>query len=188
MPKLISILESLKLPQDKKRIIDIGCGNGSTCNELSNLGYEVAGIDPSETGIKIAQESFPDLKIEHGSAYDDLVCKYGQYPIVISLEVVEHLYDPRAMLRRVFDLVESGGYVIFSTPYHGYWKNLALAVSGKMDAHFTVLQDDMHIKFFSIRTLTIILEECGFEISQFWRVGRIPPLAGSMLVLARKPQ
>lgn len=188
MPQLIRILESLELSQGKKRIFDIGCGNGSTCNQLSDLGYEVAGIDPSKTGIEIAKRSFPNLKIEYGSGYDDLASKYGQYPVVISLEVVEHLYDPRAMLRRVFDLVESGGHVILSTPYHGYWKNLALAMSGKMDAHFTVLQDDMHIKFFSIRTLTIILEECGFEISQFWRVGRIPPLAGSMLVLARKLQ
>jgi hypothetical protein len=38
-----------------------------------------------------------------------------------------------------------------STPYHGYHKNLGLALSGKMDAHFTALWEGGHIKFFSIR-------------------------------------
>ena len=43
---------------------------------------------------------------------------------------------------------------MLSTPYHGYLKNLALAVSGRMDRHFTALHVGGHIKFFSIETLT----------------------------------
>lgn len=75
---------------------------------------------------------------------------------------------------------------ILSTPYHGYWKNLTLAIFGKMDAHFTALWDHGHIKFWSMRTLTILLEEAGFRDIQFERVGRIPPLAKAMIAVARK--
>ena len=79
-----------------------------------------------------------------------------------------------------------GGGVIVSTPYHGYLKNLAMAVTGKMDAHFTALWDHGHIKFWSVRTLTILLEEAGFRDLRFLRVGRIPPLAKSMIAIARR--
>ncbi len=74
-----------------------------------------------------------------------------------------------------------------STPDHGYLKNLVLAVTGKMDAHFHALWDHGHIKFRSIPTLTTLLTEAGFETPRFERVGRVPPLAKSMIAIARRP-
>ncbi len=61
-----------------------------------------------------------------------------------------------------------------------------MALSGKLDAHFTALWDHGHIKFWSMRTLTILLEEAGFRDIRFKRVGRIPALAKSMVAIARK--
>ena len=55
-----------------------------------------------------------------------------------------------------------------------------------MDAHFTALWDHGHIKFWSYKTLTILLEEAGFTDVKFSRVGRIAPLAKSMIATARK--
>jgi 2-polyprenyl-6-hydroxyphenyl methylase/3-demethylubiquinone-9 3-methyltransferase len=107
--------------------------------------------------------------------------------VVISLEVVEHLYDPRSYTRNLFSLIEPGGTAIISTPYHGYWKNLALALTGKMDTHFHALWDHGHIKFWSIATMTSLLTEAGFSELRFLRVGRTPMLAKSMIAIARKP-
>jgi 2-polyprenyl-3-methyl-5-hydroxy-6-metoxy-1,4-benzoquinol methylase len=106
---------------------------------------------------------------------------------VVSLEVVEHVYFPKQYARTVFDLLEPGGTAIVSTPYHGYIKNVALAVSGKMDNHFTTLWDHGHIKFWSIKTLTTLLRGAGFGEVNFQRVGRLPVLAKSMIAVARRP-
>lgn len=184
LPTVKAILAN-KVPSFR-RIFELGCGNGSVANELSQLGFEVTGIDASVEGIAYALMSYPDLNLHVGSAYDDLRNQYGQFPVVLSLEVVEHLYFPRTFARTVYDLLEPGGTAIISTPYHGYWKNLALAISGKMDAHFTVLWDHGHIKFWSIRTLEALLKEARFSDISFERVGRIPALAKSMIMLARK--
>jgi len=62
-----------------------------------------------------------------------------------------------------------------------------MALSGKTDAHFTALWDHGHIKFWSVRTLGELLGEVGFSDVRFERVGRIPPLAKSMIALARRP-
>jgi 2-polyprenyl-6-hydroxyphenyl methylase/3-demethylubiquinone-9 3-methyltransferase len=62
-----------------------------------------------------------------------------------------------------------------------------MARVGKMDAHFTALWDHGHIKFWSVTTLRTLLEEAGFEVIRFHRVGRLACLAKSMLAVARKP-
>ncbi|MEO1205469.1 MAG: class I SAM-dependent methyltransferase [Pseudomonadota bacterium] len=173
--------------QRSRRVFDLGCGNGSVASLLTAKGYDVTGIDPSKEGIAQAKSAYPNLRLEIGSAYDDLAGRYGSFPAVISLEVVEHVYAPRDYARTLFDLVEPGGIAVLSTPYHGYIKNVALALSGKMDSHFTALWDHGHIKFWSIKTLGTLLVEAGFEAPSFRRVGRVPPLAKSMIAIAIKP-
>jgi 2-polyprenyl-6-hydroxyphenyl methylase/3-demethylubiquinone-9 3-methyltransferase len=187
LPALISELDQFGSTISNRRLFELGCGNGSVANVLSQLQWDVTGIDPSTEGISQANAQFPLLKLFEGSAYDDLVGSYGQFPIVTSLEVVEHVYFPRKYAATLFSLVESGGIAILSTPYHGYWKNLALSLSGMMDAHFTALWDHGHIKFWSVKTLGVLLHEAGFVDIRFERVGRIPALAKSMIAIARKP-
>lgn len=168
------------------RIFDLGCGNGSTAHLLSRHA-PVSGIDVSDSAIAQANAAFPQLRLDKRSVYEDLAVDYGQYPLVISLEVVEHLYDPRTYARNLLALVEPGGHAVVSTPYHGYVKNCVLALSGKLDNHFTALWDGGHIKFWSIRTLKALLEEAGFTDVNFRRVGRVLPLAKSMIAIARRP-
>lgn len=170
------------------RMFDLGCGNGSVAKYFSDAGWTVTGVDPSEKGVTQAQANFPELDLHLGSAYDDLPNRFGNFPVVLSLEVVEHLYAPRTYAKTVFDLLEPGGRFVLSTPYHGYLKNVVLAVTGKMDAHFTALWDHGHIKFWSERTLAALLAEVGFVDIRFSRAGRIPPLAKSMIAVARKPR
>ena len=77
------------------------------------------------------------------------------------------------------------GKFILTTPYHGYLKNLALAVSGKMDDHFTALWDGGHIKFFSVSTLSKLLEAESCTEIEFKYAGRIPYLWNSMLCMCK---
>lgn len=171
---------------DTMRVFDLGCGNGAMAAMLANLSFEATGIDLSESGIALAKSAYPKCRFETASAYDDLVAKFGRFPLVVSLEVVEHLYDPRRYAQTLYDLVEPGGTAIVSTPYHGYLKNVVLALTGKLDQHFTALWDGGHIKFFSIKTLGQLLFEAGFKDLRFIRAGRIPPLAKSLVTVARK--
>ena len=172
----------------KTSIFDLGCGNGATAEILQRHGYEVVGVDPSTSGIREAHRAYPNLQLFVGSAYDDLAARFGRFQVVLSLEVVEHVYYPRKFAATLFSLVRAGGLAIVSTPYHGYLKNVGLALSGKLDSHFTALWDEGHIKFWSILTLKELLIEAGFSGISFQRVGRIPVFAKSMIAVARRPQ
>jgi 2-polyprenyl-3-methyl-5-hydroxy-6-metoxy-1,4-benzoquinol methylase len=166
-----------------RRAFDLGCGNGATAHMLSEHGFSVVGVDTSESGVSLANDAFPNLRIEVGSAYDDLAAKYGTFPLVLSLEVIEHCIDPRGFAKSFFDLLAPGGLGIISTPYHGYLKNVAISVLGKWDSHHSPLWDGGHVKFFSVRTLRALLEEVGFQNISFGRVGRVPLLAKSMIAV-----
>lgn len=187
LPDVRRELAALRVPDRPARLFDLGCGNGSVGAALHADGWSVVGVDPSTEGIAAAKATYPFLEVEAGSAYDDLAARFGRFPVVVRLEVVEHVYAPRPYARTLFDLLEPGGTAIVSTPYHGYCKNLALAVTGKMDRHFTALWDHGHIKFWSIDTLGALLEETGFDGARFLRVGRVPQLAKSMIAIARRP-
>lgn len=109
LPALKGILVRETLPQDRKRLFELGCGNGSVASELVRLGWEVTGVDPSEQGIAQANARFPNIPLRIGSAYDDLVTQYGTFPVVVSLEVVEHVYAPRKYAATLFSLLDQGG-------------------------------------------------------------------------------
>jgi 2-polyprenyl-6-hydroxyphenyl methylase/3-demethylubiquinone-9 3-methyltransferase len=51
-------------------------------------------LDASESGIEIAKINFPNVIFHLDSVYTDLASKYGKFDVVVSLEVIEHLYDP----------------------------------------------------------------------------------------------
>jgi 2-polyprenyl-3-methyl-5-hydroxy-6-metoxy-1,4-benzoquinol methylase len=84
--------------------------------------------------------------------------------VVVSTEVVEHLYHPQRLIQNAFRLLKPSGHFIVSTPYHGYVKNVVLALSGKLDNHFTALWDGGHIKFWSHETLSELLTGKGLQI------------------------
>ncbi|MER8908908.1 class I SAM-dependent methyltransferase [Mesorhizobium sp. M0854] len=125
---------------NSKRIFDLGCGNGSVASELSEK-YSVVGIDASSSAVAMANRAYPTSKSRLG----------------------------RRMMTCPLNMVRSTPFLASrswntSTPYHGYVKNLVLAVTGKMDNHFWALWDGGHIKFWSIKTLGMLLEEVGLDI------------------------
>jgi len=172
------------------RVFDAGCGNGALLRKLQLSGYDVAGCDASESGVAQARGLCGDsVRVERLSVYEDLSGMFGgQWDVVISTEVIEHLYAPRDFVQQAHRLLAPGGTLILSTPYHGYLKNLALAATGALDHHFTALWDGGHIKFWSYRTLKQLLAEFGFDRFSFLGAGRLPWLWKSMVVVARKPE
>ncbi len=165
-------------------VLDLGCGNGSFLSLFGKRGWRLYGTDSSVSGIAIAQRSYPEIHFFRADAEGEIT---GQFDAVISTEVIEHVYDPRAFVRTAYGLLKPGGLLVLTTPYHGYLKNLLMAATGKLDRHFTVLWDNGHIKFWSRKTLTLLIEEAGLKPVGFRGSGRLPYLWNSMALLSQKP-
>ena len=183
MPQIVECCRGLSV----KRILDLGCGNGALCGALSKAGFEVVGCDPSKEGIDLALRAYPHIQFKVLGVYDDpAVLGSDRFDAVISTEVIEPLFLPRLLPRFASKVLKSKGLLILSTPYHGYLKNFALSLAGKWDSHFSPLWDGGHIKFWSRATLTLLLSEEGFAVTQFIGVGRLPYLWKSMILICER--
>lgn len=169
-------------------VCDLGCGNGYISNRLARLGYDVTGVDASPSGIEIAEQDRSGARFITSVIDDGLpeVLGRGQFDLVITSDVIEHLYRPSDLLEASAALLKRDGRLIVGTPYHGYLKNVALSLSARMDAHFTALWDGGHIKFFSVRTLSALVRRHGFSDLEFTFYGRVPYLWKNMFCRARK--
>src|SRR5689334_14165672 len=177
-------VERIKKLDGVKSICDLGCGNGHITGRLGALGYQVTGVDASASGIKIARRTYPGVEFVE-ALIDGQLKHLGGFDLVISSDVIEHLYRPADLLEAATSLLKPRGQILLGTPYHGYLKNLALAATGKMDAHFSALHDGGHIKFFSVRTLSKLMTAHRFVDLSFTFYGRAPWLWKNMICHAR---
>jgi 2-polyprenyl-3-methyl-5-hydroxy-6-metoxy-1,4-benzoquinol methylase len=170
------------------RVLDVGCGNGYWAGLFLERGCTVVGIDPSRSGIEIARATHPRARFEQMTVTEDLCEQLREDPfdIVVSFEVVEHLYAPSQWAKACYQALGPGGLLICSTPYHGYLKNVLISLVDGWDSHFGAIHEGGHIKFWSKRTLTRLIVAAGFEDVRFRGAGRFPYIWKSMVLSARR--
>jgi 2-polyprenyl-3-methyl-5-hydroxy-6-metoxy-1,4-benzoquinol methylase len=184
-PKVLSMLATLK----PKRILDIGCGNGVLCDQIKQAGYSIVGMDFDQVGIEIARKNFSDINFYSYGVQDDptiLTKEEGLFDMVISTEVVEHLFAPHLLMEYAAAVLDKKGFLLVSTPYHGYWKNLLLAIVGKWDGHHMPLWHGGHIKFWCRASLGQLFVNTSYNIVDFQGVGRIKYFWKSMIIVGQK--
>ena len=171
------------------RVLDLGCGNGFWAGIFAKRGCAVVGIDSSPSGIELARSTHVSVRFEVVDIEPDLLGTLAEEPfdLVVSTEVVEHLYSPQTWADACLGALRPGGTVIVTTPYHGWLKNVALAATGKLDPHLDALREGGHIKFFSRRVLSELLSRTGFVDIRFAGAGRAPFMWKSMVLAAVKP-
>ena len=183
-PKIEVMLDSL----NARRILDLGSGNGILANRLYESGHYVAGVEYDKSGVEISRLNFPKISFYNLGVQDDpqaILAKEKKFDAVVSTEVIEHLYSPHLLPIFARKILVGNGYLLVSTPYHGYLKNLLLSIFDKWDSHHTSLWHGGHIKFWSRKTLISLMESNGFEFVEFAGVGRLPFLWKSMVLVFR---
>lgn len=176
------------LNKDANRcILDLGCGNGHLVSYLVKQGYDAYGTDASENGIAIAKKEYPGRFFLQDLSTDKLPVELQKvkFDTIVSTEVIEHLYNPDGFIEFCKNVLQKHGELIISTPYHGYWKNLLLAILDKWDSHHDPTWHGGHIKFWSKKTLSKLLTDKGFIVTEFKGCGRAPYFWKSMIIKAR---
>ena len=116
-------------PFEGLTLIDIGCGGGLLCEPMTRLGFTVTGIDAGEKNIEVAklhaQQS--GLTIDYRAATPEQI--EGQFDVVLSMEVIEHVPDIGAFLAACSDRLKPGGAFCGAT-LNRTGKSFALAIVG----------------------------------------------------------
>lgn len=102
----------------KLKILDVGCGGGILSLPLARLGAKVKGIDAGEENIVIAAEKAKSENVLldfENIDITNLAEKSEKFDVVICLEVLEHVDNPRQFISYISALAKENGLVILST-------------------------------------------------------------------------
>jgi 2-polyprenyl-3-methyl-5-hydroxy-6-metoxy-1,4-benzoquinol methylase len=167
-----------------RKVLDIGSGNGAMTALLHKAGFEMTGMEPDRIGFEIARKENPDIPFFNIGVYDN-TSELGKFDVVVSSEVIEHLFDPGALLQVSKKHLKDGGYLVLTCPHHGYLKNLLISLTNKWDLHFHPQRLGGHIKFWSHKSMKSFLEAHGFDVKIMTGAARFWPIWKSMVVVAR---
>ncbi len=107
-------LFSLSPDLSGKAVLDLGCGYGENCAEFKTRGAcEVLGVDISEKMLAVAIEEHPDIEFIRADMSDLSFIK-KKYDVVFSSLAVHYVEDFSAFVKGVYDILNPGGYFIFS--------------------------------------------------------------------------
>jgi SAM-dependent methyltransferase len=113
--RCVAILEHFaNLKLHEPRIIDLGCGAGWLSGILGNFGPTV-GVELSSVAVEKAARKYPYVQFIQADILE-WQCPEGEFDVVVSQEVLEHVPDQAKYLDVVWRLLKPGGHLILTTP------------------------------------------------------------------------
>ena len=149
-------------------LLDIGCGGGDFLWAMKRLGWNVLGVesDPQASalaqrrGLRVLSGPFEEVEIP-GESVDHITMNH----------IIEHVYNPIAVMDKCYHLLKPGGTVVVCTP------NAGSLGHRRFRTHWRPLEPPRHLYCHSPATMRTLLQRCGFTCIRIWTS---PHLAAGM--------
>jgi ubiquinone/menaquinone biosynthesis C-methylase UbiE len=171
-----------------ENVIEIGCGDGDLLFRLNTKYKEVWGIDIAEPRInriqkKLREHDMINVRVEDTNQRLDF--EDGHFSTVISVAVLEHIFDPYHLISECNRLLHHKGTLIVQVPNIAYLPNRMRLFFGLLPVTSTEIGwDGGHLHYFTRSTLKKLFEDGGFEAVKITSTGifvGIRKVLGSLL-------
>lgn len=166
-----------RFPLIDRSALDVGCGAGLLCEPLARLGATVTGVDAAPENIAAAKAhaAVSGLQIDY-RAGEIAAQGLGQFDLVTSLEVIEHVHDPAVFIGELKRHLKPDGLLLLSTPNRTSASRLFLVEAAERLGQVPRGTHDWD-KFLTPDELTALLDDAGIEIVDMQGIA-FSPLSG----------
>ncbi len=153
------------IPKGVKRILDVGCGEGSTLEMISKIyDCEAVGVEINIESANKANKKFKDIynfSCENKEKMDEL----GDFDVILLLDVLEHMIDPWAFVLNLKKVsLRQGGTLIASIPNFKNYKIMQSYIKGNFRYEEAGLFDRTHLRWFAKKNMMELFEEVGLKV------------------------
>ncbi len=156
-----AVLQMIAAEAPGRRLLEVGCGAGFFLKAAERAGWRVEGIELSAEASRFAIERL-ELPVRRERA-EDAPIGPASFHAAVMFDVIEHLFDPRAVLGAIARALAPGGTLVISTP------NIDAASWYLLGTEWAVLSPLEHVYYFSENSLRRLLEATGFSDVRFVR-------------------
>lgn len=137
------------------KVLDLGFGAGDFLNDCFTKGYDCYGVDFSKHAYSEAKKKNPKLRLHCGTVFD-AGFEDNFFDWINLSHVLEHTYDPLALMQYIRRLLKKGGYVTMDVPNYG---GLYYSVAKKSAEYFV----PQHVSFFSQASMRVLLNRSCYR-------------------------
>jgi 2-polyprenyl-3-methyl-5-hydroxy-6-metoxy-1,4-benzoquinol methylase len=150
------VLDIVSKYKKKGFLLDIGCGFGYLLEEAEKRGWESYGVEVSEYAANKAKERIDRDRIMIGSVMD-LSLSQNKFEVITMVDLIEHIYDIKDILKKCRKLLKKEGLLVIVTPD---MDSLSHKCMRRYWPHF----NEQHVTYFSKRYIKKILDINGFRL------------------------
>jgi 2-polyprenyl-3-methyl-5-hydroxy-6-metoxy-1,4-benzoquinol methylase len=151
------------VPSSASRILDVGCGTGVFGESLrENRERYVAGITYSDQEAALASKRLSQVYCANLADFD--FTSLGKFDCVVLSHILEHLYSPEDLLKRIKSVLDPESLVIVALPNVLWWKQRLAFLMGRWRYRDWGVLDRTHYRFFDLHSSAQLLEDAGYEI------------------------
>ena len=163
--------ELIRLVGIGKDVLEVGSGMGHVTKVLKSLGNRVTCVELREDLAAIAQKYCNRMIV--GDIEEINLCEVinrERFDVVTFGDVLEHLRDPVAVLRKVRPFLKAGGYVVASIPNIAHRSVRYALLLGEFNYEDEGLLDRTHLRFFTRMTIEDMFKESSYQIVDVVRI------------------
>jgi 2-polyprenyl-3-methyl-5-hydroxy-6-metoxy-1,4-benzoquinol methylase len=166
-----------RLPKDATaQILEVGCGTGATGALALSEGRcgRYTGVELFEAAAAEAQDVLSEVIVGN---VETLTFDWqpATFDALILSEVLEHLIEPGAVLKKLARYVRPGGMLLASSPNVSHWRVIRELLLGRFSLADQGVFDRTHLRWFTPKSFAELAEQAGFEIEEIGPVTAFSP-------------
>lgn len=138
-------------------ILDVGFGAGTLLEAAGRQNWKVSGVEVSKTAADYQKKKHPEFDI-HCDFLENVQYPDNSFDVVMVIEVIEHVLDPKPILKEVFRILRPGGVAWVTTP------NLKSISWYLLGLHWSMITPPDHLEIYTVSGVKKLSTSCGFEL------------------------